>query len=118
MEIIATQQHRSNYPNPISFSPGDRLNLGARDQEYVGWIWVKTLSGKEGWAPEQFIDRQSSIEGVACESYSAYELDTVQNERLLFLMELNGWLWVKNSVEQCGWVPIETTDYQCRLAKE
>jgi len=113
MEIVAIKPHTSNYPNPISFESGEKLELGARDTEYLGWIWVKTTNGNEGWAPEQFIAIRNSLKGVACQSYSASELDTVQNEPLTFLKKLNGWLWVKNSSGQCGWVPMELTSYTC-----
>jgi hypothetical protein len=47
--------HKASYPDPISFSPSDRLKLGRRDDQYPGWIWTTIADGKEGWAPESLI---------------------------------------------------------------
>lgn len=33
---IVTRDHKSNYPNPVSFEPGDRLDVGAEDTEFPG----------------------------------------------------------------------------------
>ena len=109
MRIIAVTAHASAYPDPIRFEAGDRLVLGRRDDEHPGWVRVTTADGNTGWAPEQYIERRSAIEGFATADYTARELNTVAGETLVSHRELNDWLWVENDRGQCGWVPKKTT---------
>ena len=109
MRIIVTSDHTSSFPNPITFSPGDPLRLGKRDSEYPGWIWVTTPCGGQGWAPDAYIEAASATQGVATESYTAKELNTVAGESLIRHKELNEWLWVENDYGECGWIPKKTT---------
>lgn len=108
MHIQIIEKHTSNYPNPISFKVGDKLSIGIRDDEFEGWVRAKTEDGNEGWAPEQYIDMNSTPE-VATQNYSANELNTEVGEILETIHSLNEWLWVKNSAGQLGWVPRKTT---------
>ena len=107
--IKVISSHKSRYPNPIRFEPGEILTLGRRDSEYTGWIWVTTPSGDQGWAPEQIITTTAPIRGVAERAYCARELDTIEGEPLTLHNELNGWIWVENENGDCGWIPKETT---------
>jgi len=108
MNLIATSEHRSNYPRPIAFEPRDLLKLGKPDNEYPGWVWVTTPDGNQGWAPEQYLAvHENSLEASASQSYSAYELDTQVGERLEVLQELNQWALVRNSTGNIGWVPVK-----------
>jgi hypothetical protein len=108
MNCIAISQHKSSYPKPVSFEPGDALVLGQRDDVYPGWIWVVSPSGNEGWAPESLIRVTARDSGVALSAYTARELDTQTGERLFSTRELDGWLWVKNEKGESGWIPKET----------
>jgi len=109
MRITTVLAHSSQYPDPIRFSLHDQLVLGKRDTEYPGWIWVKTPSENEGWAPISLIRIISDTSGIAKETYSAKELDTVAGEVLIRHKELDEWLWVENERGECGWVPKKTT---------
>ena len=102
------QAHKSTYPNPISFSAGDKLVLGQRDDEYVGWIWTTTADGNAGWAPDALIKIISHSEGVALETYTARELDTAVGELVIVLRTLNEWVWVEDERGEQGWVPQST----------
>jgi SH3-like domain-containing protein len=108
MRLRVVRQHRSAYPDPVTFEPGDRLEAGRRDKQYPGWIWVTTADGREGWAPEQYLDLQQSP-AVALVQYSARELDTEPGDEVERLEALNGWLLVCNARGECGWVPAHTT---------
>lgn len=108
MRVTAIIGHASEYPEPISFSPGDQLTVGRKESEYPGWLWVGIASGKEGWAPESYMRRLSASEAVASREYTARELDTEAGERLVVHAELNEWLWVENESGRCGWVPKKT----------
>lgn len=48
-KVVVVREHRSNYPNPVSFSAVDRLLVGERDTEYVGWVKITDKKGRVGW---------------------------------------------------------------------
>ena len=108
MDRVVVTAHKSKYPDPVCFEPGDTLALGRRDDRYPGWIWVVSPAGKEGWAPESYIRADAPDSGVAIHAYTARELDTRVGELLSCSRELNGWLWVVNENGESGWVPGDT----------
>jgi hypothetical protein len=109
MRLIVIASHKTSYPNPIHFAPGDRLKLGRRDDQYPGWIWVTTPDGNEGWAPESLIRAETDRNGISLADYTAKELVTTVGEIVVSSHELNGWLWVQNDRGDSGWIPKETT---------
>jgi len=108
MQVRVTSEHKTNYPNPIRFERGERVRLGRRDTQYSGWIRVTTADGNEGWAPEQFVDRESGKDGIANRTYSARELDTKVGQPLTVHAEINEWYWVETEDGDLGWVPKTT----------
>ena len=96
------------YPNPIRFAAGDRVNASKTDEEYPGWTWVTTADGNSGWAPQSYL-AETAGGTTATTDYSARELTTKVGEIVELLHELNGWCWVRNSVNEEGWIPIATT---------
>ncbi len=108
--VTTVAGHRSQYPDPIQFRPGDQLELGKRDTEFPGWIWVRTPDDKEGWAPEDFIETRSKSRGAATSNYTARELNTRAGESLRVHRELNEWLWVENQQGDRGWIPKRTVE--------
>ena len=110
MPSLVVIAHRSSFPDPIQFSPGDLLDLGKRDEEYPGWIWVRDLSGREGVAPECFSDAATNGRGVALEQYDSTELDTSVGEQVTCIRELCSWVWVESEQGKHGWIPAKTID--------
>ena len=109
MNVVVIEEHVSTFPNPISFAQGEKVKLGRTDTEYAGWISVTTANGNEGWAPQQYIEATADASvGITKCSYTAFEMNTVMNEQLEVITELNEWYWVRNSNGQKGWVPIRT----------
>jgi SH3-like domain-containing protein len=109
MKVTVIEEHISNYPNPITFEPGETLQLGKQDTEFEGWIRVTTKDGNEGWAPIQYIEFEAGAsQGDAKCSYNANELNTKLSEPLSVLTELNGWYLVSNEQGEVGWVPVHT----------
>ena len=109
MKVVVIEEHVSTFPNPISFSQGEKVKLGRTDTEYTGWISVTTADGNEGWAPRQYIEATADASvGITKFSYSAFEMNTRMNEQLEVITELNEWCLVRNGDGQEGWVPVQT----------
>ena len=109
MKAIVIQEHKSNYPDPITFTQGDQLLLAEVDTEFDGWIRVTTDDNNQGWAPIQYIDFvQGSNVGTAKCDYCARELDTQLDESLNIVLQLNGWYLVTRGAGESGWVPVTT----------
>lgn len=107
-DAVVVSAHRSNYPNPVSFDVGDRLEVGEKDTEYVGWVTVTDPNGCAGWAPIEYIELAESVDsGVALKRYSAKELDVEPGERLNVKFEHCQWCWVEHETKGAGWVPSE-----------
>jgi SH3-like domain-containing protein len=107
-DVIVIRQHKSNYPNPISFEVGDKLSVGMRDTEYLGWVSVTDQKGTVGWAPLEYIEiSKSGSSGLALKSYSAKELNVEPGEQLSVKYEHCQWCWVEHKTKGTGWVPRE-----------
>ncbi|WP_252180020.1 SH3 domain-containing protein [Endozoicomonas sp. 4G] len=104
--VKVIEDYQACYPDPVTFSEGDRLMLGKSDDEFPGWIWVTATCGKEGWAPLPLIRRLSQNQGTAIEDYTARELSVSVGEDLKILREINAWAWVENRQKHMGWVPV------------
>lgn len=111
MNWIVHTAHTTNYPNPIGFQAGERVELGVRDDEYPGWIRVTTRDGNQGWAPIPYL-QMDAVEktAIALQDYSARELNTRIGEHLILHYELNDWGWVENEDKETGWVPLHTIE--------
>ena len=109
MNLITVEKHRSKYPDPVRFEKKERLAIAQRDSDYEGWVWVKTSDGRQGWAPEQYLDVVDTGRAIAKRDYSARELNTQVGEALILHYEVNDWGWVEKQDGSSGWVPMNTT---------
>jgi hypothetical protein len=111
MKYKVIKMHRSEYPNPIVISKGDRLMIGEKSDDHEaweGWYFCQTLKGIQGWVPQQIIQWISEDQGEALDDYSAIEMDVDEGQVLTATKTLNGWVWCQNSDSKAqGWVPLE-----------
>ena len=105
--VRVSTAYNACYPNPITFLAGETVTVGKQDEEYPGWIWTTLSDGNSGWAPLEFLSITENS-AIALSDYSAIELSTKLNEKLLVLQELKGWYWVRNEQNLEGWIPIHT----------
>ncbi|MFV0454387.1 MAG: SH3 domain-containing protein [Pseudomonas sp.] len=109
MEVVTTDIHISDYPNPFYLRQGDKVALGEMDDEFPNWILITNAMGEQGWAPIQYIEKIEGIsEGVILQDYDNVELNTVIGEKLSVLFELNSWYRVLRSTGEIGWVPVRS----------
>ncbi|EKO3892335.1 hypothetical protein P0F32_003538 [Vibrio metschnikovii] len=107
IEVVALENHISEYPNPFYLKRGDRVALGKMDDEFPNWIFITNDLGEQGWAPIQYIEKsESDSVGIMLEDYDNVELNTTIGEKLSVLFELNSWYRVSRSTGEIGWVPV------------
>ncbi|PTT45602.1 SH3 domain-containing protein [Aeromonas sp. HMWF016] len=111
MNFIAKKQHRSEYPDPITFSRGAELVTGDKyegDEGWDNWIFCTVPNHSGGWVPEQLIERGARLGyGTAKDDYSAKELDVDEGDEYQAIKLLNGWAWCRRlSDNSIGWVPL------------
>ena len=103
--------HHSEFPDPITFTKGTTLTVGAKyagPEGWDNWFFCTLPTHSGGWVPSQIIARTSDApsHGMALEDYTAQELNVRAGEIVAVLKHLNGWMWCKNLLtQQSGWVP-------------
>ena len=116
VEYLVTEDHRTEFPDPIRLESGEKVVLGKTSEETVGetpgdenwtdWTLCAKLDGSnEGWVPNQVIRREGG-HGFAVEDYSARELNVDKGATMRGTREMNGWLWGECGGET-GWVPLD-----------
>jgi hypothetical protein len=109
MKYIVIENHRTEFPNPILLKQGEKVIVGeeSEDIEMPNWVFCTKMDGSnKGWVPKQIININDNY-GEIIEDYSAKELSIDEGTIVEGLKELNGWIWLKNSLtNEIGWVPI------------
>ena len=107
---LVTQDHTSEYPEPITFAKGAPLTVGEKYEGPEGWdnwLFCVTPGQKGGWVPAQIIEIIHDKIARSCEDYTARELNVRQGDLLLGTRTLNGWVWCKSTYSsESGWVPL------------
>jgi hypothetical protein len=110
-KYLVTQDHTSEYPEPITFDKGAPLIVGEKyegPENWIDWFFCRTPGQKGGWVPAQIIEAIDDQTARARESYTARELNVKQGETVLGSRTLNGWVWCDHSDRaESGWVPLE-----------
>ena len=111
MEYRAVGRHRSDYPEPISFSKGALIDIGDKyegDEPWDNWYFCSVPGQPGGWVPGQVIEWTDAYHGTALEDYTAREMDVDEGDMLIGSRILNGWIWCSRASDQeSGWVPME-----------
>jgi len=109
MKYEVIENHRTEYPNPILLSQGEKVIIGEEsDQDWPNWVFcIKLDKSNSGWVPKQIIQYENDF-GLVLENYSAKELDIDIGTKVEGIKKLNGWLWLKNmDTSEIGWVPLK-----------
>jgi hypothetical protein len=106
MALVATG-YETQYPDSLTMNTGDELKiLKTRDEEWPGWLFCESRSGKRGWVPEKslIIDGDGA---VAQQNYMAREVTVMEGEIVRIESVESGWAWVTNMTNETGWVPLK-----------
>jgi len=112
MTYIVTEQHETEYQNPIMLKIGEKVIIGeefsgsGNEENWTNWVYCKKIDGStEGWVPKQIIEYNSEI---IIQDYSAKELSVEKGMIIEGIKELNGWLWSRiKSTDETGWIPLK-----------
>lgn len=78
--VIADYQ--TPYSDPISARNGDKVTIeDSKKTVCPGWVWCINQSGKSGWVPVTYLDRQGDCGYLLCD-YDAIELTILTGEIL------------------------------------
>lgn len=106
-----TKDHKTNYPNPIKITQGEKVKVGRTDKEHPGWIWCTTDSKVEGWVPEKYLTINNNNSATAKIDYDATEMNVNTGETVNLHQEESGWVWCEKESGQKGWVPLENLSW-------
>jgi uncharacterized protein YgiM (DUF1202 family) len=106
MALVVTG-YETRYPDPLTMNAGDELKiLKRRDDEWPGWVFCESLSGKQGWVPENNL-KMDGDGAVAQRDYVAREVAVMEGEIVRIESVESGWAWVTNMTNETGWVPLK-----------
>src|SRR5947209_19488781 len=72
--------YEPQYSDPLTMNSGDALKIVTRrDEEWPGWVFCESQSGKRGWVPEKSIKIDSEAAG-AQQKYVALEVTVMEGE--------------------------------------
>ena len=102
----ATKPHDPEYPVPLQVKRGAKLAFERRPTPWKGWIWCTSPEGRSAWVPESWV----TIERDACiasRDYDSTELALQAGEEVVSDIAESGWVWVRDSQGNRGWVPLD-----------
>jgi uncharacterized protein YgiM (DUF1202 family) len=106
MALVAVSYDKQ-YPDPLTMKTGDALKIVKRnDEEWPGWVFCQSQSGKKGWVPENSIKIDANS-AVAQQNYEASEVTVMEGEIVRIEKVESGWAWVTNMTNETGWVPLK-----------
>jgi uncharacterized protein YgiM (DUF1202 family) len=104
---LVVASYEPQYPDPLTLNSGDALKIvKRRDEEWPGWVFCETHSGKRGWVPETSIKIDGEA-AVAQQNYLAREVTVMEGEIVRIENVESGWAWVTNMTDATGWVPLK-----------
>ena len=111
MDYVLTENHRTEFPNPLILQKGENVIVGNKSSpEWPDWVFCeKTDGSNSGWVPKNIINviiPQGANRGFITENYTARELDIDKGALVEALKEFGGWCFVRNKTSnEEGWVP-------------
>lgn len=102
---VVVESWEATYPDPISVAPGTRVSVGRRDRQWTGFVWCRSLSGREGWVPAAVLELDEPGSALIVAAYDARELTVEEGEIVLAGDSLAEWSWCETTDGRSGWVP-------------
>jgi len=101
--VIADYQ--APYVDPIAVQAGDEVSIDdTKKTDLAGWVWCTNRTGKSGWVPEAYLEREGDVGRLRC-TYDAVELTVQVGDMLTVHKAESDFLWVTDQTGRRGWVP-------------
>ncbi len=102
--VLATAHEPPRRP-PLVVSPGDRVRVGERDEEWPAFVFVTTQAGA-GWVPARHIEVEGDF-GTVRVSYDTTELAAAKGQIVEMIRDdpESGWVWCQDAQGAQGWLP-------------
>ncbi len=109
MKIVkVTKNHKSELHIPLIAKKGEIVEGQVRETEWEGWLWCRNSSGVHGWVPKTYLESMSeSGQFQFLNDYTARELTVSKGQEVIALNEESGWVWVRTTLGEEGWIPLE-----------
>jgi hypothetical protein len=109
MKILkVTKNHKSEFHVPMIATKGEIVQGEKRETEYEGWLWCHNSAGVNAWVPETYLEQKSdSGQYQFLKNYNSRELTVDEGQEVIVLEEDSGWIWVRTTLGEEGWIPLE-----------
>ncbi|MFX1559075.1 MAG: SH3 domain-containing protein [Promethearchaeota archaeon] len=109
MRILkVTKNHKSEFHIPLIATKGDTVIGMERETEFEGWLWCKNSSDVHGWVPKTYLEPATEPSHFQfLKDYNARELTIDAGQEVIVLDEESGWAWVRTTLGEEGWIPLE-----------
>ena len=98
------REYKVQYSDPITVAAGKPVTVGREDDECPGWKWTTSSDGRAGWVPVELLSNEGP-QAFVLQDYSARELAVQPCEDVIVEKARQGWILVRNSCGQRGWIP-------------
>ncbi|WP_349309157.1 SH3 domain-containing protein [Microbacterium sp. MM2322] len=98
---ILLADHEPPERPPLQVGVGDRVDAGARDDEWPAFVFV-TAAGGTGWVPARYIE-----DGVVVTAYDTTELRALAGDIVEVIVDdpESEWAWCRDARGAEGWIP-------------
>jgi hypothetical protein len=109
MKILkVTKGHKIEFRAPLIAVKGEIVEGEKRETEYEGWLWCQNNDGINAWVPETHLEPTSdSGKFQFLRDYNSRELNVEEGQEVIVLEEDSGWIWVRTTLGEEGWIPLE-----------
>jgi hypothetical protein len=105
MKYLVTKSHRPNTNEPIIGKKGDKFSWEKKATIWDGWLWCTSDKGLTGWIPESWL-KMEGAKAILKRDYDATEVSANPGETVSGEMMESGWIWVTNTNNEKGWIPL------------
>lgn len=101
------KKHQPETNKPWVVAAGEKVRYERKPTKYPGWLWCTNHEGISAWAPERWVTIISSKRCRFIRDYNASELRVDVGKIVEGKMLESGWVFVIDTNEKSGWVPLE-----------
>lgn len=90
---------------PLALRIGQEVQVGRKDVDWPGWVWVTAEGGRGSYVPEDILIPVNAETARVQQAFQAHDLSVKKNDQVTSLREVKGWHWCKDAAGNEGWLP-------------